>query len=260
MTMAGKTVIITGSTQGIGEAVARVCTERGASVLVHGRNGDRGKRLVDELGRAAVFHRDEVEDPAAPKRIVKAALSAFGRIDAVVNNAALVARDTIETVSADAFDRVMAVNVRAPLLLVQAALESLTATRGCVLNIGSVNGYCGEGNLLLYSVSKGALMTLSRNLGDHLHSQHRVRVNHLNVGWVLTESEKRHKIADGLPPDWHEKLPPSLAPTGRILEPTEVAKIAAHWIGDETSSISGSIVDLEQYPVVGRVPTIESGG
>lgn len=258
MTLAGKTVIITGSTQGIGEALARLCAQRGANVLIHGRDEERGRCVAEAIGKAAVYHRDDLEDAHAAERIVHAAVAAFGRIDALVNNAALVARDTLESVSAAAFDRVMAINVRAPLLLIQAALDHLTSARGCVLNIGSVNGYCGEGNLLLYSVSKGALMTLSRNLGDHLHTKRQVRVNHLNVGWVLTESEKRHKIADGLPPDWHDHLPRELAPTGRILQPDEVAAMAVHWIGDETASISGSVVDLEQYPVIGRVPTIES--
>ena len=95
------------------------------------------------------------------------------------------------------------VNTRAPLLLIQAAYPHLKATRGAVLNIGSINAYSGEGNLLAYSISKGGLMTLSRNLADAL-CYDQIRVNHFNVGWVLTPNEYQQKIADGLPDNWPE--------------------------------------------------------
>ena len=105
----------------------------------------------------------------------------------------------------------IAINVRAPLLLIQAAVPHLKARAGCVLNIGSINGYCGEANLLAYSISKGGLMTLSRNLADAL-GRDGVRVNHFNVGWVLTPNEYQVKIADGLPPDWPERVPQDQGP------------------------------------------------
>jgi NAD(P)-dependent dehydrogenase (short-subunit alcohol dehydrogenase family) len=164
----GKVIIVTGSTTGIGEAIARRCVEEGARVLVHGREAEAGMQVVDSLGGRAVFHKDDLADPAAPARIVAAAVEAFGRLDGLVNNAAYVVRGRIGDVTVEFFDSVMAVNVRAPLLLIQAALPHLEKSRGAVVNIGSVNAYCGEENLLPYSISKGALMTLSRNLGDSL--------------------------------------------------------------------------------------------
>ena len=88
---------------------------------------------------------------------------------------------------------VLAVNTIAPFLLIKAALPYLTPTHGCVLNIGSVNAWSGEPKLLAYSLSKGALMTLTRNLGDTLHRENGVRVNQINPGWVLTETEVQRK-------------------------------------------------------------------
>jgi NAD(P)-dependent dehydrogenase (short-subunit alcohol dehydrogenase family) len=135
-------------------------------------------------------------------------------------------------------------------------VQHLKATRGCVLNIGSVNGYCGEANLLAYSISKGGLMTLSRNLADAL-GRDGVRVNHFNVGWVLTPNEYQVKIADGLPADWPDRVPKSKAPSGQLIKPEEIAAAAVYWIGDESRPISGTVLELEQHPVIGRNPPKE---
>jgi NAD(P)-dependent dehydrogenase (short-subunit alcohol dehydrogenase family) len=151
------------------------------------------------------------------------------------------------------FDRIMAVNVRAPLLLIQAAFPHLKAAAGTVLNIGSINAHSGQPNLLDYSLSKGALQTLSRNLAN-AHAADRVRVNHLNVGWVLTEREYAHQIEHGMPVDWPERVPEQFAPSGRLILPAEVAAAAVYWLGDESRPISGSVVDFEQFSVIGRNP------
>ena len=257
MRLADKVILVTGSTTGIGEAMARRFVAEGARVLVHGLERDLGERVIDSLNRQdgarAALHIDDLADPAAPARLVSAAVAAFGRLDAVVNNAALIVRSNLATTDAAAFDRCMAVNVRAPMLLVQAAMPHLESAHGCVLNIGSINGYCGEANQLAYSISKGGLMTLSRNLADALGTR-QVRVNHLNLGWVLSPNEHALKVREGLPPDWHEHPPAAFAPSGRILTPEQVAAAAVYWVGDESRPVSGTVLELEQYPVIGRNP------
>jgi NAD(P)-dependent dehydrogenase (short-subunit alcohol dehydrogenase family) len=254
MRLEGKVVIVTGSTTGIGEAIARRVVAEGARVLVHGLERDLGEEVARSLGDAAALQIDDLSDPETAPRIVDAAISSFGQIDALVNNAARVHRSTIESTDAATFDAVMAVNIRAPLLLIRAALDELERRRGAVLNIGSVNAHCGEPTLLAYSASKGALMTLTRNLGDTLHRERGVRVNQLNPEWVLTEGEKRVQEAQGNPPDWYERLPKEWAPSGRLIRPEEIAAAAVYWIGDESRPISGSVVDLGQFPVIGRNP------
>jgi NAD(P)-dependent dehydrogenase (short-subunit alcohol dehydrogenase family) len=256
MRLKDKVVLITGSTTGIGEALARRAVAEGACVLVHGRDAKRGQALVAELSSRAALHVDDIADPAAGERMVGAAIQAFGKLDAVVNNAASVRRSNLSNTDAALFDAIMAINVRAPMLIIQAALSHLKRTKGCVLNIGSVNGYCGEANLLAYSISKGGLMTLSRNLADAL-GRDGVRVNHFNVGWVLTPNEYHVKIADGLPHDWPERIGPIKAPSGRLIKPEEIAAAAVYWISDESRPISGSVLELEQHPVIGRNPPKE---
>ncbi len=251
MRLRDRVVIVTGSTTGIGLAIARRCAAEGARVLIHGRDADRANAVARELKTAAV-HIDDLSLAEAPQRIVQAAMDAFGRIDVLVNNAALCERDELSTLKAEAFDRLIHINTRAPMLLIQAALPYLADQHGCVLNIGSVNGYCGEAGLLSYSMSKGALMTLSRNLGDVLPRTHGVRVNHLNVGWVLTENERTRKSEDGLADDWFDRLPMGVAPAGRLMQPEEIATMALPWMCEDTHPVSGSVVDLEQYPMIGR--------
>jgi NAD(P)-dependent dehydrogenase (short-subunit alcohol dehydrogenase family) len=264
MRLNDKAIIVTGSTTGIGLAIAQRCVAEGARVLFHGLEEDLGQAAAARLGPRTLFAGGDLADPATPRKLVDAAIGAFGKLDALVNNAAAIIRADIFNTTVELFDRIMAINVRAPFLMIQAALPHLKKTRGCVLNIGSINAYCGEEPLLPYSISKGALMTLTRNLGDALHAgassggpDTAVRVNQFNVGWVLTESERKTKIVDGLPPDWPEKLPRSQAPSGRIQKPEEIAAHAAFWLSDESRPISGCVLDLEQYPVIGRNPTKE---
>ncbi len=254
MRLENKVVLVTGSTTGIGEAIARRVVAEGGRVVIHGRNAERGEALVREFSERAALAIADLADPAAPAKLVDAALRAFGALDAVVNNAASVARSDLQSTDAAFFDKMMAINVRAPLLLVKAAYPHLKRSRGCVLNIGSINAYSGESNLLAYSVSKGALMTLSRNLADAL-CYDGIRVTHFNVGWVLTRNEYEQKRADGLPADWPQQIEPQFAPSGRILLPEEIAAAAVYWLSDESRPISGSVIELEQYPIVGRNPT-----
>lgn len=254
MRLAGKVVLVTGSSSGIGEAIARRCVAEGARVLLHGLEPELGQAVAGSLGAAAALQIEDLSDPEAAPRLVRAALDAFGRLDALVNNAARVERGTVESTDAAAFDRVMAVNARAPLLLIRAALPQLSRVRGAVLNVGSINAWSGEPTFVAYSASKGALMTLTRNLGDSLHREHGVRVNQLNPDWVLTENEKRIQERQGNPADWYLKVPKVFAPAGRLILPEEVAAAAVYWIGDESRPISGSVVELAQFPVLGRNP------
>lgn len=252
MRLREKSLIVTGSTTGIGEAIARRCVEEGARVLVHGLERELGEKVAAELRAPLVL--SDLADPAAPAGLVAAALEAFGKIDGIVNNAGWVVRGQLDAVTPEFFDRVMAINCRAPLLLIKEALPHLAVTRGSVVNIGSVNAWCGEENLLPYSISKGALMTLSRNLGDTLLRQHGVRVNQINPGWVLTDNERLHKQQEGMPEDWPARLPKLFAPTGRIFHPSEVAEAVLYFLSDAAGPISGQVLDLEQYPFIGRNP------
>lgn len=255
MRLADQVIIVTGSCTGIGKSIATQCVKEGAQVIIHGLEQDLGEEVVAALGaeNAALLVQDLTEE-TCPQRLVDLALSRFGKLDAIVNNAALVASGNIHTTDEAFFQKVLSVNTIAPFRLIQTALPHLSQARGSVLNIGSVNAWCGEPDLLPYSVSKGALMTMTRNLGDTLMRENRVRVNQINPGWVLTENEAQRKREQGLSDDWPSHLPEVYAPSGRILKPEEIAMAAIYWLAVESGPISGQVVDLEQHPFIGRNP------
>lgn len=257
MRLKDKVILVTGSTTGIGEAMVRLFAREGARVMIHGRRKDAAEKLTADIGEQASFVIGALEDPDIPAKLVAETIGRLGRIDGLVNNAAAVTHGSLENTDREAFDRTLAINLRAPLFLIQAALPYFrTQGGGRVLNIGSINAYCGERILLAYSISKGGLMTLTRNLAD-AHGAEGIQINQLNVGWTLTPNEFALKLKDGLPNDWPTKLPKSVAPSGRIHSPEEVARAAVYFLSDEAALINGSILDVEQYPVIGRNPTKE---
>lgn len=255
MRLKDKVVIITGSTTGIGKAIAMRCVSEGASVVINGLNKEEGESVLKELGNEkAILYIEDISNVGAPERLVELAVNTFGHLDAIVNNAAMIVSSNIHTTDLVFLRKVMEVNTVAPFALIKAALPYLSKSHGCVLNIGSVNAYSGEPNLLAYSISKGALMTLTRNLGDALMRDEGVRVNQINPGWVLTESEAIRKKEQGLAENWYEEIPKVYAPIGRILLPKEIAAAAIYWLSDECGPMSGQIMDLDQFPFIGRNP------
>ncbi|HBJ82455.1 MAG TPA: short-chain dehydrogenase [Verrucomicrobiales bacterium] len=257
MRLQDQVILITGSTTGIGEFMARRFVAEGAKVILHGRDSARGEALRKELGSdKTAFCQGSLEDPAYPEKLAADAIAAFGKVDALVNNAALTSRGRITETDSAFFDRMMAVNARAPMLLIRALLPELKKNQGVVLNIGSVLAYCGQANMLAYSMSKGALMTMTRNLADSLGME-RVRVNQLNVGWTLSDNEYQVKLGDGLGEGWPERLPPSVVPMGRLLMPEDIAAAAVYWVGRESYPVTGTVAELEQYPIIGRYANAE---
>lgn len=254
MRLKDKVIIVTGSTTGIGKAIALRCVAEGAKVVINGLDKEGGESVAAQLGDKAVLYIEDISIAGAPQRLVDVAIKTFGKLDAVVNNAAMVVSGNISTTDLAFLRTVLEVNTIAPFALLQAALPELTKTKGCVLNIGSVNAYSGEPNLLPYSMSKGALMTMTRNLGDTLNRENGVRINQINPGWVLTETETLRKRQHGLAEDWYKDIPSVYAPAGRILKPEEIAAAAVYWLSDESGPVSGQVMDLEQYPFIGRNP------
>ncbi|NBU64817.1 MAG: SDR family oxidoreductase, partial [Chloroflexia bacterium] len=188
-------------------------------------------------------------DATACAQFVAGCVDRFGKIDVIINNAASVARSTLESTDAAFFDAMMALNVRAPLLIMRQALPYLrTNPNGAVvLNIGSLNAYVGASSLLAYSTSKGALVTMSRNLAA-AHRHEGIRVQVLNVGWTNSagENELQQRLGNGT--DW-ATVAGKTRPTGRLLHPHEIANAIAFFASDEAAAFSGAVIDLEQMPI-----------
>ena len=240
---------MTGSATGVGEGIARRVAEEGARVAVHGREEERaaGEGIAQEIGGA--FLAGDLEDPETPRRLVEEAVERFGRLDGLVNNAAVCWRGGIDSEAAF-FDRMMAINARAPFLLIQAARPHLEVSGGAVVNIGSVNAHRTAANLLPYGMSKAALMNLTRTLSGKL-AESGARINGLNLGWTLTPNERRLLVdGDGWAEDWPETVGARM-PLKRLFLPADVAAMVAYLLSDEASMVTGQMWDFDQRPLGG---------
>jgi NAD(P)-dependent dehydrogenase (short-subunit alcohol dehydrogenase family) len=251
--MKDRVILITGANEGIGFAIAKLCRSQGANVVLHGLDVGQLRASARELGPDVTYVGADLLEAGASEKIIDFVVEQNGRIDGLVNNAAALDRCTIETISPELLDRVIGVNLRAPVLLIQAAVAQMAKQKsgGNILNIGSINASCGAPTLLIYSASKGALETVTRNLGASLASR-RVRVNQINVGWTVTENENRIQIAEGQPENWHELVPLNYKPSGALLSPGQVAQHAVFWLSDNSAPVTGQVCDVEQYPMIGQ--------
>jgi len=251
--LTGRVAVVTGSTSGIGKGIAELLADLGAAVVVTGRDQARGAAVVDRItghGGRAAFAEADLTDVASCQRIVSTAVERFGRLDVLVNNAADTSRGDVRTTRLEDWDRIHAINVRAPFVLMQAAVEVFDRQGGggSIVNIGSVNAYIGEPKLTAYSASKGALMTLTKNAAAQLNAS-RVRVNQINAGWTLTEGEDRVKREDeGKGDEWLDEAI-ATRPFGRLLAPRDIAYAVAYFASDASACVTGTVMDLEQYPI-----------
>jgi len=247
----GRVVLVTGSSSGIGLAAARMAQENGARVFVHGSVAEKVTAAAGALGVPSLVC--DLARPEAGVELVEAVLDAYGRIDAVVNNAGIFPRAGLDETDLAIFERIFAVDARSPLFICQRAVKAFRTQKsaGTIVNIGSVNSYSGQPDLLPYSMAKGALMTLTRNLGDALGPEG-IRVNQLNVGWTLTETEIETQRVAGRKDDWHRNVPPLFAPSGGILSPEMVAEHVMFWLSDRSAPVTGQVYEVEQFPLIGR--------
>ena len=247
----GRVAIVTGGTQGLGEEVASLFVERGAKGLVIcGRDADKGKAVAERLtqrGCRTDYVKADLGVLEDCRKVVAAADAAFGRVDILVNVAGLTDRGTIWDTSPELFDRMFAVNVRAPFFLMQDSLKIMRreGIRGSVVNILSMSAHGGQSFITAYCGSKGALATLTKNVAFSV-MRHGIRVNGLCIGWMDTPGEdsimrRYHGAQDG----WKEEAEAKL-PTGRLLKVAEVARAVTFLASEESGLMTGSIIDFDQ--------------
>jgi NAD(P)-dependent dehydrogenase (short-subunit alcohol dehydrogenase family) len=249
--LTGKVVLVTGGTSGVGEGIARLAAASGAqAVVITGRDAGRGQAVGDALGVPALFVAADLADPDAPARVAGAALARFGRIDALVNAAGLTDRGSVVSGDVGLWDRLFAVNARAPFLLMQAAIRDMQARTapGAIVNILSMNAHCGAPDLAVYAATKGALATLTRNAA-HAHLGDGIRVNGIMMGWAATPAEDRMQgdtLGHGA--GWAAAVAAGM-PLRRMLTVDEVARLAVFLLSDASGLMTGALIDMEQKVV-----------
>ena len=244
---AGKIVLVTGATSGIGRATVLRFVEAGARIAAVGRNEEALERLSQEtmkLSAEILALRGDLALESTATDIVSQTISHFGGIDVLVNAAGHLSSGTIESTNLKAWDAMLALNLRAVFLLMQKTVPILTERKGNVVNVSSVTGLRSFPGVLAYCVSKAALDQLTRCAALELAPKG-VRVNAVNPGVVVTEIHKRGGMNEK---DYASFLEHSKQthPLGRVGEAAEVADLIfflaserASWITGATYSIDG---------------------
>jgi NAD(P)-dependent dehydrogenase (short-subunit alcohol dehydrogenase family) len=249
-----KVVLVSGGTQGLGEACARAAAAEGArAVVITGRSAELGPQVVEAIERAGasgLFVRVDLRDVADARRSVRETVRAFGRVDAVANVAGLTARGTLLDTTPQLFDEHIAVNLRAPFFVMQEAVGDMVGRRaaGTIVNIITTAAHGGQPYNAPYVAAKAGLVGLTKNAA-HAHRRDRIRINGLSIGWTDTPAEDRlQRRSHGRTAGWQAEAGREL-PMGRLARADEVAAMVVFLLGERSGVVTGSVVDWDQQVI-----------
>jgi NAD(P)-dependent dehydrogenase (short-subunit alcohol dehydrogenase family) len=247
----GMVVLVTGGTQGLGAAVASAAARNGAQVAVTGRRKDVGEQFAAELAersaRAVLYVRADAGNVSQGQAAVAETIERFGRIDGLVNCAGLTTRGTMLDTTPELFDEHVAVNLRGPFFLMQAAIKDMVARGegGSIVNIITMAAHGGQPYLAPYVASKSGLVGLTRNAA-FAHRWDRIRINGVNIGWTETEGEDAtQRRFHGAGDDWLEKAAASV-PMGKLGQVDEIADFVVFLLSPRSGVVTGSVLDWDQ--------------
>ena len=248
--LTGKIILISGGTQGVGAGIARAAAREGATVVISGRRPEVGEAFAGELtdsGAEVSFVQADVADISSARASVAAVIDRHGRIDGLVNAAGVTTRGTLLDTTPELFDQHVAINLRGPFFLMQAAVSDMIRRRapGSIVNVITMSAHGGQPYLAPYVASKAGLIGLTKNAA-HAHRWDKIRINGINIGWTETagEDEIQRKF-HGAGDDWLEKAGASL-PMGRLGQVDDVARLAVLLLSDASGVVTGSIIDWDQ--------------
>jgi len=245
-----KVVLVNGGTQGVGAGIVRAAIREGAHVAFTGRRTEVGKALIADLagtGAETAFLQADMADPAQARGSVEQVVTAYGRIDCLVNAAGLTSRGTLLDTTPELFDAHIAVNLRAPFFAMQAAVADMVARKapGTIVNIVTSSEHGGQPYLAPYVAAKAGLAGLTRNAA-HAHRWDRIRINGLNIGWTQTEGEDAiQRLFHGAGDDWRENAAKKL-PMGKLGQVDEIADFVVFLLSDRSGVVTGSVIDWDQ--------------
>lgn len=237
----GKVVIVTGGGSGIGAATAHRFGAEGATVVITGRTQEKLDKVVADAppGATLVARVADTSDEQAVSQLIRDVVAEHGRLDTLVNNAAVAEPGTVEDVAADAWRRVMATDLDGVFYASRAALPALREAGGSIVNVGSVSGLGGDWSMAAYNAAKGAVTNLTNAMALD-HGGQGVRVNAVHPSLTATEMSEGARSDDDTMAAFRQRIP-----MGRAAEPAEVADVIAFLAGHDARFVNGAHVPVD---------------
>ncbi|GMH88559.1 hypothetical protein TrST_g11194 [Triparma strigata] len=251
----GKSFIVTGGTSGVGQAIAtQLAREGAAAISVVGRSAERGAgvvKVLQDLGCEAQFIKASMDDVEEVKAVVGKHEAKFGVASGLVNSAGDTSRGTLAEQTVEDWDRLFAVNARAPFILTQMATNSMKREKieGSVVNIITITSHGGQPYLCGYAASKGALVTFTKNAAHSLRSD-RIRCNGINIGWTYSAAEDKLQVRETGDVNWLEKAKEKV-PFGKLVLPEDIAELTCFLLSENSGVCTGSVIDFDQMVMGG---------
>ncbi len=239
-----KVTVITGGGSGIGEAICKKFTEKGANVIIIDTNETQGHRVAQET--KAAYLKCDISDPESVQETFKKIENLHGSTEILINNAGIAHIGNITETSPEDFDKIMNVNVRGSYLCIKASIEAMIKNqKGCILNMASVASNLGIPDRFAYSTSKGAVYTMTLSVARDFIDKG-IRCNCICPARVHTPFVDNYlkKNYPGNEKEMFAKLE-ATQPIGRMAKPEEIAALAAYICSDEASFVTGSAFDID---------------
>ena len=246
MKLKDKVAIVTGSSKGIGEGIARVFVQEGAMVAVTCRSEKDGKKMAEDLIRAggqAIFIKTDVTKSMDIQDMIRKVIREFGRLDILVNNAGYHISKNAEETSEEEWEFIINTNLRSTFLCSKYAIPHLRKTRGAIINISSMVGVVGQPDAAAYAASKGGQIAMTKNMAIDF-APDGIRVNVICPGWIQTPLVEDW-FSQQKDPEAARKYIYSQHPLGRIGTIEECGQAAAFLAGAEASFITGSVITID---------------
>jgi NAD(P)-dependent dehydrogenase (short-subunit alcohol dehydrogenase family) len=218
-------------------------------VVICGRSAAGGSAVtaaIEDAGARAEYVAADLAEAAACRAVIAACDARFGRLDGLVNAAGITDRGTIENTTTELWDRMFAINARAPFILMQESIAMMKrdSIAGAIVNIITMSSHGGQPFLTAYAASKGALATLTKNVAHAVRGD-RIRVNGINIGWTDTPNEHKVQKSDGMPADWLVSAE-AAQPFGRLIKAQDVANICLFLLSPRSGVMTGALIDCDQ--------------
>ena len=248
MILKDKVIVVSGGTKGVGRGVIEESVKEGADVVIGGRDEEAAKEIIKDMQRkfdkTPLFVKTEVTKVEGCKKLIDDSIAEFGKIDGFVNYAGILPEGYLYETEEDLYDEVMKLNVKSAFFCAKYLVKHMLETGGgSLVFVGSAHGYGGEKDRAAYSVSKGALLTLSKHIAKN-YAENQIRSNYIIMGWVATPGELAFRKSQNHDLSWLETQSIKAIPMGRMMTVEDHTSGIVYLLSDKAAAVTGTELNI----------------